>query len=103
MVFPYLHFLLGLNTSDTMLEQQLTSVFEQNLLRRDLLKCLKSEHVITILKLYVQSQLSVHSKLFRQKIRDTLVQQTNLDQGNNLQVLSDKHVTSIIIDAKEKL
>jgi hypothetical protein len=94
---------MGLSTIDTLLEQQLTSVFEQNLLRRDILKSLKSDHVVTILKIYVQSQLSVHSKLFRQKIRDTLVQQANLDQGNNLHVLSDKHVSPIIIDAKEKL
>lgn len=94
---------MGLSTIDTLLEQQLTSVFEQNLLRRDILKSLKSEHVVTILKIYVQSQLTVHSKLFRQKIRDTLVQQANLDQGNNLHVLSDKHVSPIIIDAKEKL
>jgi hypothetical protein len=106
LVFPYLHFIFNLKTSEAALpnniEAQVTSIFEWNLLRADILKQLKQEHTISILKLYVQSQVTVFSKILRQRIRDTLVQQTQVEAGN-MQILNDKHVMTIIIDAKEKL
>jgi hypothetical protein len=72
------------------------------LLRSDILKSIKLENGVTVMKLYVQSQMILFSKVIRQRIRDTLINQTQTD-GTSIQVLSDKHLSPIIIDAKDKL
>jgi len=76
-LFPFLTFVFQLVTPELPLsiniEESVASIFEQILFKADTLKQLKVENTINVMRLYVQSQLHLFSKILRQRIRDTLI------------------------------
>lgn len=54
------------------------------------------------MKFYVQSQLSMFSKIYRQRVRDFLINETRVE-GDANEILSDKQVLPILNDARDKI
>ena len=77
LLFPYLTFVFQLVTPDIPLpitiEESVAAIFGQILFKAETLKHLKVENTVNVMRLYVQSQLHLFSKILRQRIRDILI------------------------------
>ncbi|TNV87638.1 hypothetical protein FGO68_gene2900 [Halteria grandinella] len=105
LVYPYLQFALNSASAHELsqsFEEQIQLVLEGAVLKGDILGKLRTEHKTQALRLYVQSQLHIRSKQFRQQLRAKLISQASREDEAPA-IINDKDVSPLFVDIKDKI